>query len=302
MTGDQGAPDLGAEREIDLRGWLDAFRSRWPIAVAGLVIGVVVGVLYSLTGGSTYTASALIAPGQAFNPAGNAAVLTYLTSQTAINTIATSAGHDRGGGREGRDRSRRAAAAMSASPASTRTPARAPAPSAPGQAAVLVAITVQQNSAKKAEDAADAVARIVQARTTIAVRRPVAPHQRRTPAELHQTARDAEAEDHVPDEGAQSTGRSASITGLLLTIQLDEAQATYGQTQDAQLTTQQAQSLAEHVEKTQIIQLAKAQKSTARSRRNSVLFGGLIGLVVGSIVALIVGLRAARTAPAPATA
>ena len=90
MSANRAATDLGIEREIDLRKWRDALVSRWWLALAGLVAGVVVGALYGLSGGSTYDATALIAPGQAFNPSGNTAVQTYLTSQTAINTIATS--------------------------------------------------------------------------------------------------------------------------------------------------------------------------------------------------------------------
>jgi hypothetical protein len=83
---------------------------------------------------------------------------------------------------------------------------------------------------------------------------------------------------------------------LLLTIQADQAEATYNQTQDAQLTTQQEQILSQQVETTQIIQEAKAQKTTARSRRNSVVVGAVIGLILGAIVATIVGLRGPRPA------
>jgi hypothetical protein len=298
MTGDQGAADLGAEREIDLRGWLAAFRSRWPIAVAGLVIGVIIGALYSLTGGSTYTATALIAPGQAFNPAGNAAVLTYLTSETAINTIATSAATiaaaaQKAGIGPGELRGHVGVFGVNENTGQTSST------QSPGKAAVLVAITVDQNSGKKAEEAADAIARIVQARTTSPY---VVQSLRINTARLQSYARRLiTLALKIKYLTAALAQRGLSLdTGLLLTIHLDEAQANLDQTQNAQLTTQQSQSLAEQVEKTQIIQLAKAQMSTARSRRNSVLFGGLIGLIAGSIVALIVGLRAARRAPAVA--
>src|SRR6201987_415251 len=91
MTAEKPGADLDAEREIDLRSWLDALRSRWWIAVAGLVVGAVIGGVYSLSGGSPRNATAFIAPGQAFNPSGNSPVLTYPTSQAAINKLATSA-------------------------------------------------------------------------------------------------------------------------------------------------------------------------------------------------------------------
>ena len=55
MSADQAAPDLDAEREIDLRSWLDALRSRWWIAVVGLAIGVLIGGVYSLAAAAAPT-------------------------------------------------------------------------------------------------------------------------------------------------------------------------------------------------------------------------------------------------------
>src|SRR5215469_4985219 len=92
MSGDRpAAVDLEAEREIDLRRWRDALVSRWWIAVAGLVVGAIVGALYSLSGGSSYVASATIARGQVFNPAGTAQVQGYITSPAQIQNLATAA-------------------------------------------------------------------------------------------------------------------------------------------------------------------------------------------------------------------
>src|SRR5262245_30911079 len=89
-TGNSPTPDLDAERDIDLRRAWARIRRPWWLAALGVAIGIVVGALYSVRGGSLYEAQATIAPGQAFNPGGNNAVLTYLTNQTAINQIATS--------------------------------------------------------------------------------------------------------------------------------------------------------------------------------------------------------------------
>ena len=49
--------------------------------------------------------------------------------------------------------------------------------------------------------------------------------------------------------------------------------------------------LAEDIEVAQIINLAASSKVTSRSRRDSVVFGGVIGLLIGLIVALYLGLR-----------
>ena len=54
------------------------------------------------------------------------------------------------------------------------------------------------------------------------------------------------------------------------------------QTQNEQLLT-----LAQTVEQSQVITPARATKTTARSRRNWVLVGALIGLVLGILAALL---------------
>ncbi len=62
--------DLDAEREVDLRHWLDVVLARRWFVVVGLVIGLVLGGLYSLSGASNYKATVTIQPAQPFSPAG----------------------------------------------------------------------------------------------------------------------------------------------------------------------------------------------------------------------------------------
>ncbi len=86
---------------------------------------------------------------------------------------------------------------------------------------------------------------------------------------------------------------------LVLVSELEQAQATLGQTIDSQTTNQQDLILARDVETTQIVPPPpKALKTTLRTPRNAVLFGAVIGFLIGALVALVVGLRAARPIPA----
>src|SRR4051794_33308719 len=80
--------DPGAEREIDLSGWKDSLVRRWWIVLAGVVGGILLGAVYSLSGGSVHEASVLIAPGQVFNQGGGR-ILTYQSSPKGINAIVT---------------------------------------------------------------------------------------------------------------------------------------------------------------------------------------------------------------------
>jgi len=50
---------------------------------------------------------------------------------------------------------------------------------------------------------------------------------------------------------------------------------------------QQLLALAKNVEQSKVLTAARATKTTARSRRNSVLVGALIGLLLGILAALL---------------
>lgn len=295
MSTDKAAADLQAERDIDLRSWLDALRSRWWIAVAGLVIGAVFGGVYSLSGGSTWVATAFIAPGQAFNPSGSSPVLTYLTSQAAINKLATSAAaleyaSARSGVPLGKLRG-----AVSTSAVNQQTGASSS--SSTQRNAVLVSIQVQLDKKTKAERAADAITRFIQNETTSSYVKHSIQIYDTLIKNLEQRQVTSQARVTALTQAAKQPGLSLDQQ-LLLAIQLDQAQATLGQTINSLETTRQQQLLAQQVEQTQIIQSAKAEKTVARSRRNSVVVGAVIGLLIGAIVAVIVGLRGRRTAAA----
>jgi hypothetical protein len=284
------ANDLGAEREIDLRKWRDALFARWWLAVAGLAAGIVVGALYGLSGGSAFNATALVVPGQAFGPNGNA-VQTYLTSASAINTLATSnttltEAAAKAGIGIGQLRGH-----VSTAPIDLTTGATSSATSS--RAAVLVQISVQLPKKKKAEDVANAIAEIVQRDGTSPyvvasiniINSELANFKARLVTEK---VRVAAANAAVKQPGLSLT------ESLLLRDDADTALANLNQTQQEILTTQQQLYLARQVEETRILQHAKASKTTARSRRNSVAVGAVIGLIIGAIVAMIVGLRGPR--------
>jgi capsular polysaccharide biosynthesis protein len=273
-------PDPEAEREIDLARLREIAFGQWWVIVAGVVVGMVVGGLFGLTGSSQYKATARIAPGQAFNPSGSSPVLTYLTNQTAINEIATSEATiteaaDKAGISVGELRGKVSTAAV-------------------GDSTKLVDITVQLNKKKKAEDAANAIAEIVKETTTSRyVKQSISIYSKRIDnynARLETLRRRIE----FLDEALKQPGLSLDEQ-LLLAIQLDQAQGTQGQTIDSLTNAEQQQILAQDVQQTQIIQEATAAKTSARSSRSAILVGGVIGLIAGVIAAIILDRRAARS-------
>src|SRR6478735_2654254 len=160
-TGNSPAPDPEAEREIDLHRMWAGVRRQWWIVAAGVAVGVVLGALYSVSGGSLFEATARIAPGQAFNPGGNQPVQTYLTNLDAINSLATS-----------ETTIQAAAAKLGVPPAKLRGHVSVSGVTPLGgettnpRSTVLIEITVRQNKKKRAEDAANTIAEIVRETTT----------------------------------------------------------------------------------------------------------------------------------------
>jgi uncharacterized protein involved in exopolysaccharide biosynthesis len=286
-TGEPPATDLGAEREIDLRAVWGGIRRQWWVVVAGVVAGIVLGALYSLSGGTSYEATAQIAPGQAFSPGGSQ-VLTYLTNPAAIHAIATSpATLEQAASKAGVTPRQLAGNVSTDAVNSEGTPTQ--------RQAVLVQITVHHNKKKKAEDAANAIAEVVRRTTTSRyVRQSLAIYNTRI-NNYNARLKTLQQRIDVLTEALAQPGLTLNES-LLLAIQLDQAQGIQGQTIDSLTQTQQQQILAEDVQRTQIIQDARAVKTSARSRRTSILIGALIGLIGGLVAALVVDRRAGRAA------
>jgi hypothetical protein len=89
-------------------------------------------------------------------------------------------------------------------------------------------------------------------------------------------------------QSALGNGSNLSTSERLIALgQLNGLQQQLLTTTDQLTTNQQQLALAKDVEAPQITTLAAATKTTARSRRNTVLVAGLIGLILGIIAALV---------------
>ena len=278
--------DVDAEREIDLGRWKQAAVERWWLVAAGLVAGVAVGALLSLAGGSVYQASVLIAPGQAFSPNG-APVLNYLSSPRGINDLVTS-------------ESTLKAAAERAHVSVTKLRGHVStqtvltgAGNVASRGAVLIKITVQLHQAKKSEDAADALGQIVKRETTSTyVRQSV--NLVNTAIEGYQKELTALAV-RIRELNKQIPNEKDPLTRIVLVSQADNAAQRQATISSNLATARQQLALAQNIMYAQVIGGdARAVKTTARSRRNSILVGALIGLLVGLVVAIVADVRARR--------
>src|SRR5262249_58998963 len=85
----------------------------------------------------------------------------------------------------------------------------------------------------------------------------------------------------------QNNNSLSTVEKLLLANQIGLAVQEQRQVTEDLSSNQQLLALAQNVEQSSLITPARATKTTARSRRNSVVVGALIGLLVGIIAALL---------------
>src|SRR5215208_4371801 len=276
------------EREVDLGRWRRAVVAWWWLPVAGLVLGGLAGAILSLGGGSNYKAQALLALGQPFSPGGGAPVNSFATNPRAVNEIIRSESALKEAAahcdtRIGALRGKVTSAQVGVGTGAART------------AVPLITVSVQGAQSRKVACAANDLARIVRVDTT----QPYVGTKISTFEKSLQSYQD-QLDSLVPLvrllERTLNNESLAPLDRLVIATQLDNAQTRRGQLLGLQTAAQQQLALAQNVESAKIIRPAVAVKSAARSRRNSILVGALIGLILGSIAAIVADARGPRAA------
>ena len=281
------------EREVDLARWRRAVARLWWLPVAGLVIGAILGVLYSFRGGTTYKATALISLGQPTSP-GGVLVNGFGTNPRAISLIVSSAAAQEQAANRADMRAGALRGHVSVAQVGTVTGAGA------ARATPLIALTV--TGSHPVDDGC---------------RRERSRQDRRRPD--HCVVRRRE-DPHLPDDArATSTSRSRRSTigspvitasekaaknldpfqQLVIVSQEDNAETRLGNLIAQQETLQQQLAFAKEVESAKVVVPARSVKASAHSRNTSLLVGALIGLILGAIAAIVADARAARQRARP---
>src|SRR4051812_23276183 len=271
--------DYEGEREVDLGRWRRAVVAWWWLPVAGLVLGGLAGAILSLGGGSNYKAQALLSLGQPFSPGGGSPVNSFATNPRAVSEIirseaALKAAAHSSGMRPGNLRGHVSSAQVGVG---TGAGARASVP--------LISLSVQGPKPVKVEKAAATLARIVVAKTT-------APYVGTKIASLRSQqqslARRIAAETTTVEAltAQVDNTRLAPLDRLALVTQLNNGVQLLGQLQDQQNVVGQQLAFGRYVESARVIQAPASSKTSARSRRTSMIVAGLIGLILGTLAAL----------------
>ena len=273
------------EREIDLARWRRAVVALWWLPVAGLVLGAIVGVLYSFRGGTNYKATALISLGQPTSP-GGVLVNGFGTNPRAISLIVSSADAQAQAANRADMRAAALRGHVSVAQVGTATGAAA------ARATPLIALSVTGARPATTAAAANALAKIVVGRTTASY---VGLKIRTFQTTL----------DNVTSQIASVNKRLAVITAsetaaknldpfqqLVIVSQEDNAETRLGNLIAQQETLQQQLRFAQEVESAKVVVPARSVKASAHSRNTSLIIGALIGLILGLVAAIVADTRA----------
>jgi uncharacterized protein involved in exopolysaccharide biosynthesis len=279
MTTGPDTPDLDAERDVDLRRHWETITTHWWLPLAGLAAGLVIGYLISLGGAQVYKAKAVIYLGQPLSQSGvqvqsqatnPATVRQIVTAEATIDAVARKAGL-----KPSQLRGHISTQAITGN--ITRL----------GQNP-LVAITVTGRFRGKVASAANLLA------LTVVNSNALAGYSKTKIENLALLVKSEEKALSLLDrnikaqQDALSHASGLSTTDrLILANQLNSLVQQQLTTTDQLTTNRQQLALAQDVEAPDVQTRAVATKTTARSRRNSVLVAGLIGLLLGVIAALL---------------
>jgi len=278
--------DPNAEREVDLRSCWARITARWWLPVGGLFLGAILGVLVSIGSGDVFKAEALIYLGQPFTPGGGGQIQSLQTNPKTVSEILRSEAATRA-----------AAAAAGMSPAGLRGNVTSTPVVQAGQVArnftPLVQIAVRAPTRVKAEKAADSYANTVTTEVVPYVDRKILLLKRQI-ANNESQLKDigARIDSALAQQRAANADPTLSLAEKLLVstnsnATVNAAESRRGSTVADLNSARQLLSLAENVELSRVVQPAVAVRASATGRRNAAAIGGLAGLVLGAIAALV---------------
>jgi hypothetical protein len=282
-------PELDAERDVDLRRHWDTITTHWWLPLAGLVAGIIVGYLISLGGAQVYRAKATVYLGQPLSQGGvqvqsqatnPSTVRQIVTAEATIQAVAAKVGL-----RPGQLRGHISTQAVTGNISRL------------GQNP-LVAISVTGHERRKVARAANSLASTVVNSRALAGYAKTKIQNLQLLVDQEKTALSALSRNLKAQQAALGKASGLSTAEQLIALgQLNGLLQQQLTTTDQLTTNQQQLALARDVEAPQITTFAAATKTTARSRRNTVIVAALIGLLLGIVAALVYepAMRAVRS-------
>jgi uncharacterized protein involved in exopolysaccharide biosynthesis len=273
-------PDFAEEDEVDLGRYWRPIAARWWLLLAGVVVGAVLGYLVSLSSGSVWQAKSTLYLGNPLSVGGSSVVTglaqnprtvgELIHSESAILAAAARCGVHPGDFRNG---------------ISTKTVSGGKA-AAKTAGTSLVEIQVQAGGPRKAACPANVLTQRVVNTISPYVKKKVTTYETRLKTQTEAIA-SLTTVIRTQTAAIKNAAGLSALDQLVLINQLNNSVQQKAQLVDEQSDTQQLLALAKDVESPKIVAAAAARKTTARSPRNAMLVGAIIGLLVGLILALV---------------
>ena len=258
--------DPEAEQEVDFVRYVRLLGARWWLLAAGLVAGAVIGYLVSLGGNQVYSSTATVYLGQPYTPTASQLVQNPQTNPSSVGQVINNQAVDNTVANLCHTNASKFDKGISTQAVSTGVSSKSGAAVNP-----LVKVSVQAKKGKVSACAANGLAdQVVKKLGTYT-------------ANKIKILRSHIAFDNEDIKTIQAAIANPSISDtdkliLQTTLRSDQLDKT---------TNSQLLLLATNVESPRVLARAASQKITARSRRNTVVIGALIGLILGAIAALL---------------
>lgn len=253
--------DLDAEREVDLGRYWHSLIQRWWLPVAGLIVGAVIGYLVTIGGNQVYTGKSTVYLGQPLSP-GGVQLQSPSTNPSTVGQIIHSEAALREAARAAGMQVRKLRGHVTSRPVAGALTKLGQTP--------LVLISVTGPRPRQTQVAANRLAKIVVRQTSGYANTLISSLQA-------QTASNTQLLGAIDKSLAAST---SSTDKLILALQR-------AQVVDQLTSAKQQLAVAQEVELGRQVTFAVATKTTARSKRNSVVVAALIGLLIGIAAALL---------------
>jgi hypothetical protein len=269
--------DPEAEQEVDFARYVKLLGVRWWLLAAGLVAGAVIGYLVSLGGNQVYSATATVYLGQPYTPTGGAPVQNPQTNPSSVGQIVNNQAVDNTVAKLCHAKAAEFQKGISTQSVATGASTKG------GGASVspLVRVSVQAKKGKLAACAANGLAgEVVKKLGTYPANK----------------IKNLQAHIAFDNEDIKTIQAALANPGISDTNKLI-LQTTLRSDQLDKTTNSQLLLLATNVESPKVLANAASHKITARSRRNTVVIGALIGLILGALAALLWEPVAARVTP-----
>ena len=292
-------PDLDAEQEVDFGRYWRTIAARWWLPVGGLIAGLVIGYLVALgTNSTTYKATAQVYLGQPLAVDAATPVSSAPTSLGLVSNLVTSEATVRAVAARVGLKPSRLRGHITTKPIVGITAAKV------GTPAPLLAITVAGSPPRKVAAAANRLAAVVvdsvSGYTDVkiqALKDQLALDERELASVATRIAQQSRQQAALLGQTGLSASEKliASVNFNNVLIFLDQRRASL---ERGRLDVRQQLSLATDVEQGRITTPAVAAKAAGPNSRTGAAVGGLIGLIVGVLAALLWDPIAARRAAA----